>query len=309
MRYSITIPAYKIKFLKECIDSVLCQTYTDFELIILNDCSPEPLKEIVSSFDDPRIKYYENESNKGVVHVVENWNKLLYLAQGEFIICMGDDDLLMPNALQIYNKLLDEYPGYLVYHLRTALINEDSQITKILDDKPNVESIYALAASHNDGFFIGNYLFKTCNLRKCGGFVNFPMALASDWATVFLMAKEKGLVHSHEIGFLYRVNQYTITSSGNSKIQAEANLKYEEWLKNFFLEPTNNKIDEFYRTWFLANLHTHLSSGRGYFLAKDLSDTCWMSLFFWLRNRKKYGLNWKIFFVAIIRSFSYKMSL
>ena len=58
MKFSVTIPIYKATFLRECIESVLSQTYKDFEVIIVNDASPEDLTSIVKSFDDSRIKYY-----------------------------------------------------------------------------------------------------------------------------------------------------------------------------------------------------------------------------------------------------------
>ena len=58
MRFSVTIPTYKSAFLSECIDSVLSQTYKHFELIIVDDCSPEDIKSIVDSYSDIRIRYY-----------------------------------------------------------------------------------------------------------------------------------------------------------------------------------------------------------------------------------------------------------
>ena len=63
MKFSITIPAYKRSYLKEAIDSCLAQTYKDFELIIVNDASPEDLDSIVNSYSDNRIRYYKNETN------------------------------------------------------------------------------------------------------------------------------------------------------------------------------------------------------------------------------------------------------
>ena len=74
MKFSITIPAYKRSYLKEAIDSCLAQTYGDFELIIVNDHSPENLDAIVTQYNDPRIRYYVNEKNCGAVNVVDNWN-------------------------------------------------------------------------------------------------------------------------------------------------------------------------------------------------------------------------------------------
>ena len=63
MKYTIAIPAYKSEFLKDCIQSILVQTFEDFELIIVNDASPENIDEVVHSFSDHRIRYYKNEEN------------------------------------------------------------------------------------------------------------------------------------------------------------------------------------------------------------------------------------------------------
>ena len=108
--FSILVPTYKAKFLKECIDSVLSQTYTNFELIIVNDASPEDIDSIVSICSDDRLRYYKNKKNIGAVDVVDNWNLCLSYAVGDYVICMGDDDKLTPNCLEEYLKLIEKYP-------------------------------------------------------------------------------------------------------------------------------------------------------------------------------------------------------
>ena len=69
VKYSFVLPAYKAKYLKESIDSIINQTYTDFELIIVNDASPEDVDSIVNSYQDDRIQYYRNEKNIGGVNL------------------------------------------------------------------------------------------------------------------------------------------------------------------------------------------------------------------------------------------------
>ena len=64
---SVVMPAYNAeKYLREAIDSILAQTYTDFELIIINDGSTDSTKEVIHSYSDPRIIYIENERNSGI---------------------------------------------------------------------------------------------------------------------------------------------------------------------------------------------------------------------------------------------------
>ena len=83
IKFSVTVPAYKAQFLAECIDSILTQTYKNFELIIVNDASPQDLDCIVSKYDDPRIRYYKNEVGFGAEHGVGNWNKCLEYTTGD----------------------------------------------------------------------------------------------------------------------------------------------------------------------------------------------------------------------------------
>ena len=62
---SILMPVYKTAaFLKEAVDSILAQSYSDFELIVLNDCSPDNAEEILDGYDDPRIVRYRGEVNR-----------------------------------------------------------------------------------------------------------------------------------------------------------------------------------------------------------------------------------------------------
>ena len=144
MKFSILIPAYKSNFLYECIESVLVQTYIKFELIIVDDDSPNNIYEIVTMFNDSRIKYYRNHKNCGALNVVDNWNKCLSYATGDYVICMGDDDILCENCLEEYKKLIDKYPSLNVFHGRTEIINEKSEFVRLTEARPEYESVYSL---------------------------------------------------------------------------------------------------------------------------------------------------------------------
>ena len=81
-RVSILFPVYKTApFLKEAVDSMLSQTFTDFELIVLNDCSPDNAEEIMDTYDDPRIVRYRGETNVGLGNVL---NVGISMAKGEY---------------------------------------------------------------------------------------------------------------------------------------------------------------------------------------------------------------------------------
>ena len=99
-KVSVLTPLYNTNpsFLKEMIESILNQTFKDFEFLLLND-SPEnkELKKIVESYNDRRIIYLENEKNLGIS---KSRNKLLELAKGEYIAIFDHDDISLPERLE-----------------------------------------------------------------------------------------------------------------------------------------------------------------------------------------------------------------
>jgi hypothetical protein len=72
--FSFIMPCYKRQFLGKAIESILAQTYDDFELVVVNDASPEKLYEVVNSISDPRLRYEENITNLGGRDLVACWN-------------------------------------------------------------------------------------------------------------------------------------------------------------------------------------------------------------------------------------------
>lgn len=104
-KVSILMPMYNSeKYVQEAIDSVLNQTYENFELIIVDDGSIDSSVEIVEKYNDPRIKLYKNIENKGLPYTR---NKLLSLATGEYIALLDSDDIALPNRLQIQVDFLE----------------------------------------------------------------------------------------------------------------------------------------------------------------------------------------------------------
>lgn len=99
-RVSVLTPIYNTNpaHLREMIESILNQTFTDFEFLILND-SPEnaEIEKIVKSYKDKRIKYFKNETNMGIT---PSRNRLLKMARGEYIAIFDHDDISVPTRLE-----------------------------------------------------------------------------------------------------------------------------------------------------------------------------------------------------------------
>ena len=104
-RFTIAIPAYNHpEYLKQAIVSCLKQTVSDYEIVVSDDCSAEDLSVIASSFDDPRIKYYRNTERLGATR---NFQHSVYLSQGQYVVNLNGDDLLLPNYLEVAGAALD----------------------------------------------------------------------------------------------------------------------------------------------------------------------------------------------------------
>ena len=91
--FSFVLPAYKAQLLKEAIASILSQTYQNFEVVIVDDASPEDLEAIVSEFNDSRVRYYKNEQNICGMDLVKQWNHCLAFATCDYVILAADDDV------------------------------------------------------------------------------------------------------------------------------------------------------------------------------------------------------------------------
>ena len=125
---SIILPAYKDKYLYDMIDSLIHQSYTNFELIIVDDASPYNLRNIVSQFQDNRISYFRNQKNLGSENLVNNWNYCFTKAKGEFVVLSSDDDIYHPDFLSTLINLAEKYPNVDLFHCRTSVIDENRNL-------------------------------------------------------------------------------------------------------------------------------------------------------------------------------------
>jgi glycosyltransferase involved in cell wall biosynthesis len=114
-KVSFVIPCYKLAhLLPQCIDSILSQTYSDFEILIMNDRSPDDTARVAKRYQDKRVKHIENESNLGHLR---NYNKGIEMSRGQYIwLISADDYLRVPYILERYVRLMDSSStvGYVV---------------------------------------------------------------------------------------------------------------------------------------------------------------------------------------------------
>ncbi len=110
-RISVVIPTYnRPELLNNSINSVLSQTYRDFELIVIDDCSSDNTPDVLEGFRDERLRVIRNSSNKGIAAVR---NISVSNSQGKYIAFLDDDDEWLPDKLEKQLKIMEDGPDNL----------------------------------------------------------------------------------------------------------------------------------------------------------------------------------------------------
>jgi glycosyltransferase involved in cell wall biosynthesis len=125
-KVTVCLPTFnKARYLPAAIESVLTQEFHDYELLLVNDASPDQTDEIVRGFKDSRIRYIRNPQNLGLV---ENWNRCLNLAKGDYAIVFHDDDVMLPRLLRREVGVLDANPTVVLVHAAAQSIDESGAV-------------------------------------------------------------------------------------------------------------------------------------------------------------------------------------
>lgn len=125
-KVTVTMPSYNHEaFIAEAIQSVLNQTFQDFEILIVDDCSTDNSVDIIKSFKDPRITLIVNSKNKGVCY---GHNLMIKLAKGEYIAVINSDDVWEPFKLEEQVNFLDNNANYGAVFSNVEFIREDGSI-------------------------------------------------------------------------------------------------------------------------------------------------------------------------------------
>ncbi|ULT22456.1 glycosyltransferase [Sphingobacterium sp. E70] len=162
------MPAYNAgKYIKESISSILNQTYTHFELLIINDGSTDNTLEIISGFSDQRIRVINNAQNMGLLYTR---NLALIEVNTEFIAIMDSDDVAMPERLAIQLKELYDNPNIALIGSQASMIDENG---KIIQEKmyPVIdEELLKASIPFYNAFVHSSVMIRSNVLRDLGGY-------------------------------------------------------------------------------------------------------------------------------------------
>jgi len=151
------------QIIRQSIDSILCQTFSNFEFIIINDGSTDETLEVIRQYQDPRIQIYSQE-NKGVARSA---NRGMALARGKYIARQDHDDLSMPNRLEKQVNFLEANPN--IFLLGTAAeIWSKSGKTSRSHDHPIEPKTLALELLFDNPFVHSSIMFRRDIVKEIG---------------------------------------------------------------------------------------------------------------------------------------------
>lgn len=217
---SICIPNYNYeKYIGEAIDSVLSQTYQNFEIIIFDNASTDNSLNIINSYTDRRIKLHINPSN---INLYENINRAMSYATGDLICVLHSDDFYHENFLEEIVKAYRKYPDQKVFV--TGVYNYHSVQKDLKQHAPfpyggiksQNEVITRLIYSNNIGNGV-NVCFHKDVIRKAGMYSS-AFCFASDYDFLFRMARNFDFVYIPKFLAFYRIHGNNLSHSVNKNL-------------------------------------------------------------------------------------------
>ena len=212
---TFVVPCYKLgHLLADCVHSILSQTYDDFEVLIMDDCSPDQTAAVAQSFQDSRVKHVRNEPNLGHLR---NYNKGISLARGKYVwLISADDRLRRPYILERYIQVMESHPkvGYIFCPAMGLLETRETRIMHSHGTQdavfPGHEFLLTLLNSNSVAAPAG-MVRRDC-YDKLGAFP-LDMPWGGDWYLWCLFALHYDVAYLAEAMVNYRVHELSMTNT------------------------------------------------------------------------------------------------
>lgn len=236
-KVSVLIPAYNYAhYLGEAIESVLAQTYGDFEIIVMDNCSEDNTEEVVRSYTekDARVLYFKNSSNIGMYR---NYNQSLLYASGEYIKFLNADDTFEPTLLEKFVNVMESDPSISVVTSYRKHFGSKNDIL-IPPHKGRIEAREAILSSLRYGNWIGEpttVMIRRANLNL--GLFDISLLMFADQDMWLRHLRVGDLYVIDEVLSSFRIHeeQGTVHLNSDQGKRAFNALQYAEYRRNAIL--------------------------------------------------------------------------
>jgi glycosyltransferase involved in cell wall biosynthesis len=202
------------RYLREAVDSILNQTFTDFEFLIIDDGSTDRSADIIRSYTDPRIRFIQNEKNIGLTRSL---NKGLKLAIGEYIARMDADDISLPERLKKQVWFLNQHQNVGVVgglRLEVDTNGEEIRLVRLPTDNDEIKQ----KLFHLNCICHSTSMFRKQCVERVGGYRE-KFVTSQDYDLWLRIAEEFDVSNLKEPLCKYRIRPDSVTNS--KKMQQE----------------------------------------------------------------------------------------
>lgn len=236
-KVTVLMPVYNgEEYLSEAIDSILKQTYTDFELLIVDDGSNDTSVDIIKSYKDGRIRVVNNERN---IKLVATLNRGLEIAQGEYIARMDCDDISLPDRLEKQVSLMDRCKEIGICGSWIEIFGEGNWINRYPRDNDSIKCglLFETQLAHpavmirkND--FVKNQLFYDPEFKH-----------AEDYELWVRASRKLKITNIESVLVRYRLHSQQISSiKQNEQLETVRKIRFKQ-IRNLGILPSKEEMD------------------------------------------------------------------
>jgi len=246
-RVSVVMSVYNgERYLRDAVDSILGQTFADFEFIIVNDGSNDRTEEILTSYREERVKLIVQQ-NQGLAKALNN---AIRIAEGEFIARMDADDVSRSNRIERQVEFMQAHPECVCLGTNVTIMDEQGE-NLYTTDLPLNDSSIRVALMHQNPFVHGSVMYRKQTFSKVGGYHEEIKHYIEDdllWLD-FASQGEFGVLA--EPLYCYRINP------GSINMLTRAEKRRLRRIRVNYLKDSNLRVKD---VEYINNLSTHRSS-------------------------------------------------
>jgi|GEM_PF-296069 len=212
-RYSIVLPARNAgQYIKECISSILAQTYPHFDLLLLENQSEDNTLSIAHSFNDSRVKVFPAEKP---LTIEENWQRVSTVAKNEFMTITGHDDVFDKDYLLEMENLVQRNPHASLYQAHFRYIDRNGKVTgkcSPMDEAQQPAQVVSNFISGRMDVIGTGFLMRSKDFETAGGMPPYPNLLFADMEMWIELSRKGYLAVTPRELFSYRRHAASTTS-------------------------------------------------------------------------------------------------
>jgi glycosyltransferase involved in cell wall biosynthesis len=275
--FSFVIPVHNgIPYIQDCIKSILSQTHTDFNIIVLENQSTDTTKKYIYSLNNDKIQIIESNS---LLTIEQNFSRILNTKRNEFTVIVCADDMYKSDYLSLIIELINKYPDATLYRTQMEVINEKNEtIAKpYIKNETMTEEDYLYGRLKHTYFeTIAGYCFRTKDYNDIGGIKCIHKLMHTDDVLLMELARKSYLAVSSQYGAFYRTHVNSVSRTCNQQVALEGFNYFLNWI----YDSKNEKLYKIVR----KNLTFHLHMISHFFDTKYMAEMKKMYKLYWLNS-------------------------